>query len=553
MLRFHRHLTYFLDTPLATKLLGRPIYTTFQEPSLAETCAGWIRNCEQSHTQCSNYKYPRIVSNLSIPTGTQPSSLPLEILEITDESVRLVPFGDHDKTKKPPPFATLMCYLGAFKPSFTREQLHEGVRLQDMTRNLQDIITLVRRLGFCYLWETVLCSNDDISWCIDSAKKMLRLEYIANGSLNIVAHVRDPMVDISTARDEPRFPPISLNSQDDPFSFGWLSTDAYCDPQGLNMLRYPDSWKYRLPPTLVYDGMQQISVARRNLVIQMDERETSINSQLYLRCREEVHWEGGRVRPGVMEESALDGWYHTVEEHSRTWSQVDVEGRARVKMALLGNTARHYGKSHPDIFSNYITGLWGSDILRGLLWRAEEAAKERDMDVPSYSWATVSGGVKHMWPSNATLCAEVLETCVSLLQMVDPYFPIVWKGSSLIIRSTLIRIEAATGGASDLQVEDIKIKGPEEGKELRIRYFLDFSGDGGLPKMNLYALKITRRIALLLRLAGTSRIQNARRHSGKGNGLKGLFMERVGIMVVAKADTRAWEALSEPQKPVILV
>jgi hypothetical protein len=178
----------------------------------------------------------------------------------------------------------------------------------------------------------------------------------------------------------------------------------------------------------------------------------------------------------------------------------------------------------------YLAGLWAGDIFRGLLWCVRLAHWRGGFSALSWSWAKFQAiTIKHIWPANATVHAELVDyTCVPI-NPEDP-FGLCQQNGGLIIKSSLLRLEPhewafSTSRGSIESMSDITVKlNTESGDktEFRIRYYLDYIG--GVDPGDIYALKITGRVSLLLQH------DDARKK-----------YIRIGLIIVAKPDAYKWK------------
>jgi hypothetical protein len=400
------------------------------------------------------------------------------------------------------------------------------VRFDDLSPNFRDAVTITRRLGIGYLWIDSLCiiQDDRVDWEINAPRIG---EYFKMATLNIVAGKKDAS-GILVPRIPPRFAPVGVNKLED-MHIGWLGTEAYCDPRGLDVERYPDAWKYQSPPHTRAWTMQEMRLARRNLVFQAEDDWSPhptispqlLTSQVYMQCQQEVRWENGRARQAIRETSA--DWYNLVEEYSGrqlTFESDRLEG--------FSTFAMNHSRISQGECGHYLAGLWAGDLFRGLLWRAQdERHRPSDWLAPSWSWAKGTGKVKHVWPTNGSVVAKAFESSVKPLGH-NPWGRV--QAGHILIQSALVDIEPVNGALTawkgDIEVNVLL----EEGctAVVRIRYFFDhispFDDADTSGQCDMYAFKITRRVALLLKRANFTP----------------SVMERVGLMIVAKPDTRKW-------------
>ncbi|RYP74907.1 hypothetical protein DL771_002691 [Monosporascus sp. 5C6A] len=504
--------------PPAKEILGRPIHSHFRAESVLGQCYSWLENCKMTHPMCKR-------------RDADEPPLPPRVIDVSGEHPRLVAWMEREYGN----YATLTHLWGATVEGVTKttrlmlEQRMQKIPWDALSPTFMDAVTIARAIEVPYLWIDSLCIiQDDVE---DQHCQLPRMEeFYKHATLNIVAGVRDSLTGILLPRNRPRLLPRSIGGEDNIF-FAWLGTEAYCDPRGLIVDRYPDGWKYASPAHRRAWNMQEIRLARRNLVLQYDEVSSpgeieplfGLSSQMYLQCQEEVRWEGGRRRPRESETST--NWYEMVEDYS---------GRLLVRkgdrLPAISSLAKDYERNLRRLGTRgpvkYLAGLWAHDIHRGLLWRADPACEipSQQYVAPSWSWANAGGKVKHIWPPNATVHAETIDYHVDSQFPNDSFHGA--RNGHIIIRSSLLRLEVAERAFDYFSTwtGDITINAHTESfatMDLRIRYFLD---NIVVNNESIYGLQITQRVGLLL-----------------SRGDNGYCYRRVGVMVVAKPDAHKWK------------
>lgn len=452
---------------------------------------------------------------------------PSKILEISEERIRLI-----DNSEGAADIFATLTWLWASTESFTLgpgRHPHIGleIHLGDLPLLLQDVIRVTQALGIRYLWIDYLClSHHDEEERIAEFRKVP--DYFTNAELNIVAGVNGPSTEILFRRLPPKFQPIRLDGTEDVL-IGWLGTEAYNDPRGLRVSSYPDAWKYESPPHLHAWATQEMGLARRNLVLQGDGDSPQdlesicamLTSQLYMQCQEEIRWENGRRRSGIMNRSS--SWYELVEEYSGRNTKWLSD-----RIPAFRQIAFKYSRASGHRCGEFLAGLWSNDLLRGLLWKAEENKPSRGQhSAPSWSWAAVSGRVKHVWPLDATPLASIQEhSSVPITNFVDQDIEVAY----IMVRSLLVEMKPVERKWSS-RTGDIKVDVLHENEHkgnLMIRYALDNFDPETTRDAQLYGIRITHRIGLLLK------------DSAQIDG----DMERAGLFIVAKPDTRRWTSFT---------
>lgn len=502
------------ESPIAGKMLGRPIHLDFGAPGLLDTCAHWLQACEKNHPKCHRYA---------------PSFLPKRVIDVGNDSIRLVEVDTLQENK----YATISRNRGRWmRETMTVTEsigrFKQGIQLDELEPTVRDVITLIRRLCIRYLWIDNLCIVWDSSEGISLQTKKIS-EYYTNAALNIVAGHQSSSISMFTPRDAPRFSPVCINRSESMFA-GWLGTDSYCDPRGLNVGSYPDGWKYQSRLHTNTESMQEMPFARRNLVFQADE-DSLITSQLYMQCQEEVRWENGRTRSGSS--GIFADWYKLVEEYSRRRFVALI-----TRLSNFARIAKYYSHTVQGRCGDHIAGLWYGDLFRGLLWRAEDGEHTRitrkTRKRVTWSWASCPGAVKHVWPSNAIVCAEVLDSSIETYNIDNPCDAN--YDAYIVMRSSLAKFklvnENLTAWTDDVEVNVQTEDEPPIG--IKIRYFIDDFDNLDIGAIDLFSLKITRRVALLLTRANDHWDYNKRAYD---------TMRRVGLMIVAKPDTQKWASV----------
>ncbi|KAK4225941.1 heterokaryon incompatibility protein-domain-containing protein [Podospora fimiseda] len=502
-------------SPLAKTIPGRRINLDTSTPEFLNTCASWVQRCANNHPACVE--------------RTTNSPFPTRVIDVGEEGDMYVRLRESSELPECARYATLSYCWGPVAPLLTTVEnleLHgQGIPLREMPCTFRDAVAITRSLGIRGLWIDALCiiQGKENDWAVEATKMM---DYFGNAVVNIVAGVAQSSSSIRRPRANPLFSPICISPSEDLY-VGWLGTDMYCDPQGLNLGRYPDAWKYQSPPHTRAWVMQEIELARRNIVVQPDDGNWSpesgtllqLSSQLYMQCQEEIRWESGRVRARMVHET--NDWYHLVEVYSGrklAYTSDRLPGISGLATKHCHTTGNQRGE--------YLAGLWRGELLRGLLWYSETESTSND-HAPSWSWASSSSRIRYVWPTDATLCAEVLDCQVSGRHQV--------KGH-VIVRGFLVRI-ASVDTLVSLPTEsgnlDVKIKFQVENgtmSEVRARCFLDDASsreEGPLGSGPRYALRISRRLALLLKQKEDD-----------------TEVKRIGLLIIAKPDVEKLESVT---------
>lgn len=132
------------------------------------------------------------------------------------------------------------------------------------------------------------------------------------------------------------------------------------------------------------------------------------------------------------------------------------------------------------------------------------------------------------------MCAEVLDSSIETYNIDNPCDAN--YDAYIVIRSSLAKFklvnENLTAWTDDVEVNVQTEDEPPIG--IKIRYFIDDFDNLDIGAIDLFSLKITRRVALLLTRANDHWDYNKRAYD---------TMRRVGLMIVAKPDTQKWASV----------
>lgn len=519
---------------------GRPLHWNFKTPSVLALCSSWLRSCQENHRQCSNDDV--------LPT------LPTRVLDVEGDDVRLVISKGHQAR-----YLTLTWRWDTATTSSEIQLLHS--RLEAYQTRIpwdslpsihRDAIAVARTLGVRYLWIDMLCIIQQNNDWTSEASQFGRI--YADATLNIVAGTAGSGRGFLVPRLQPRFLPCRLGGDGsdggEATFLSWAGNDAFCYPRGAVVNQYIDGWRYSSPIHRRGWAMQEMHVAQRNLVFQTDEVMPSspdapsvrLASQLYMQCRHEVRWESGKTRRTdsavTVSDAASDSWsawYRLVETFSRLQMTYYMD-----RLFAMGVMAENHDKTSTVACGQYLAGLWLSDIYRGLLWCADPATPSRPAEwvAPSWSWASVTGKVRHIWPEKATLKAKVV-ACSTSLQTQWLYGNVV--NASVTIEGKLVSLRVPDNTlrtwTDAIVVRIFTGEDEEQARTMHIKYFLDTTSVLTEPSIigALYALRIIRRVGLLLR-----KVESSHTYA------------RVGLFIISKYDADSWVG-DVPQSQVQIV
>lgn len=135
--------------------------------------------------------------------------------------------------------------------------------------------------------------------------------------------------------------------------------------------------------------VQELVLAHRNLIFSAEQiywncQTLSSSESSAVTQRPLLRLKGNNDDEGLTE--VLSRWYRLIETYSGTHVSVLTD-----RFPALRHMA---GYVEQQIHSNYCAGLWQSDLLRGLLWRAKSITVHpqfQEYIAPTWSWAFLNG------------------------------------------------------------------------------------------------------------------------------------------------------------------
>lgn len=291
----------------------------------------------------------------------------------------------------------------------------QGFDESPLTTSHKEALQIARELGFQFVWIDALCiiQDDAADWENESSRMT---ECYRNANLTLVAG--------RSANSSRGFIGTTSTPSMEPLRFeythemhpGQKSYWCICLPRNIDTGPVEErAWCF-----------QEDILSRRSLIFGVD--------QLFIRCQERLYHEAGIVVNHSIHE--FDG--EDLMDLTTFASKCNDPEMAREKMLLqwyriVGQyTARTMFEPH-DVFAalmglakvvqralrcQYLAGLWEDDLVRGLLWQgrgdmfpgagftplrrpAERNTKKPErlglpaIRAPSWSWASVEGGVTH--------------------------------------------------------------------------------------------------------------------------------------------------------------
>ncbi|KAK7960537.1 hypothetical protein PG996_011182 [Apiospora saccharicola] len=367
-----------------------PINLAPASPTSMKLISQWIKKCDIEH-MCG--------------IGDPPSSMPTMLLDVSNaDKVKLieVPATMRDR------YITLSYCWGAARQTVmlneeSKAALVAGISPQEFDRTIRDSITVVRELGYRFLWVDALCIPQD-----DETPKARELSIMndiyRNATFTIVASVandvrdgfldrRRPTIDGATPLPDGQSPyvfktatPVVLlpHSPDELelwYTRAWTLQELLFSGRRLQFRARQTTWVCNCAQTMTQEWDGWIGDKTGGYYDPHDDKGDFYNSIMALLRRHH-----GSPPPAP---TTLADWYTLVEQFSsrRLTYATDrlpaISGIAKEFASLLGD--------------EYVCGLWKSDLAYGLLWSAMPNKLLQSVgtkSMPSWSWASTPGTVE---------------------------------------------------------------------------------------------------------------------------------------------------------------
>jgi len=359
----------------------------------------WLETCKSSHERC---------------TGGSETALPTRVLDVSNNEVRL-----RKTAGKSGSYLTLSHCWG-LEPILTTtpKTLHahlEQVPWDPLPQNFKDAITLIRKLGFKYVWIDSLCiiQGDKQDWEIESS----RMADIYRGSSLTIAATRSPESRGGCFSDRSKAP-LALNSH------------------GFKLVKeIPEIWEPRFfdghdisgeacqywarvafPHELSAEKAVGLPLLKRAWVFQ----ERTLSPRMIHFTPNELYWEcttistcectevtsstNGKTRPnGIKDalhvmttgEARTEPLHGTPQREMWAWQSLVKEYSSLALTQPLDRLPALSGIASLMPEDKYLAGLWHQHLPLQLIWRTYPSSSRRAVPyrAPSWSWASVDSSI----------------------------------------------------------------------------------------------------------------------------------------------------------------
>ncbi|KAF1970944.1 HET-domain-containing protein [Bimuria novae-zelandiae CBS 107.79] len=377
-----------------------PIHSSTDCQPVWDIANEWLRTCRDSHGYCCTTYLDKMLPTRLIQVGGNNSELRLVLSSSLSADAEYATLSHCWGTK---PFLKL-----------TQANLHtllRGIQYESLSKTFQDAVVAARNLGLSYLWIDSLCIVQE-DW-EDWQHEAVKMSHIySNSSLNLAASDSPDGHTGCFFEDRPdvpnvwkvSFPPTGTTPKTKMSSFADdedIPDKVYlwnCITPGTRRvieesLLASRAWTLQerlLPPRTLYFGREQIAwecrtcTAYEGLPDMFDEGIMGLSPENFVWTLEEDE--------PLSHTYNVQLWSDIVEDYSKRKLTFDkdrlvaISGLARILASVYG--------------TEYVAGMWVKDLIRLLIWHKDvsEPLSSRDSQAayraPSWSWASVGGGVK---------------------------------------------------------------------------------------------------------------------------------------------------------------
>lgn len=374
------------DSPIAPHVENRLVHQDPVSRYSISLMKHWINECATNHAECSQLQ----------------QSLPSRVLDLQgQQKVRLVNGAGQQEQYvalshcwgRSPVFTTTKSTLTARKAGFYIDELPQTFR---------DAIVLTRKLGIRYLWIDSLCIiQDDLSDWEKEAAHMADVYTDAYVTISASSAPSDgdgflqkrpsPYVPLALTRPNGEITMVQLLPE---INFPKLPVWSTSDKEPLNSR----AWTF-----------QERYLSRRKLTFSKEE--------LGFECQTLRMEEGSRFTTDAVQAFKVNKLLEMNDElPNRTYFQWrDAVSQYSQRALTKGTDKLPALAGLADVVAKrkkgrYCAGIWEDDMPFGLWWTASDhCSRPKEWRAPSWSWASLTGPVKHDLFAGIAVCAVKLE------------------------------------------------------------------------------------------------------------------------------------------------
>ena len=292
----------------------------------------------------------------------------------------------------------------------TLKPLRQGVAASSLPKTIAQACAVVDKLGYRYLWVDALCIMHDSE--IDSLKEIAQMGRIySEATLNIGATgAREDTLGLGSERNTASLNPSVVYAKDVGVEDGFykvLRSTIWHDLVDSSALS-KRAWAF-----------QERCLAKRTLHFTRNE----LLWECQQMCCSEVFPKGlpatmGTQPGGGPEMEEVEGFNKRVhhQRHGNWHVLVRMYCRGKLtygsdKLLAVGGLARQYMTRNRLRETDYLCGLWRTQLPGCLLWKVEGGRRPTKYRAPSWTWASTDGEVVYpeQGQGSKETCLEVIE------------------------------------------------------------------------------------------------------------------------------------------------
>lgn len=373
-----------------------------------EVARQWLDECSFNHMKCSvndsdNIWKPTHLLDISIKGSKGVQGVKLVDGMFLDPLTEYVTLSHcWGKSKH------IRLHKGTLKP------LRQGVAASSLPKTFAEAAMVAEKLGFRYLWIDALCIMHDSEQSVLQEISQMHKVY-SEATLNIAAtSSREDAAGLIYSRNVMALNPSGVYVKDVGIEDGYykvLRSTIWHDLVDTSPLS-KRAWAF-----------QERCLAKRTLHFTRNE----VLWECQQMCCSEVFPKGLPATMGTPAAAEETEFFNKKVHHQRhgNWSQlVKMFGRGRLsfggdKLLAIAGLARQYMTKNRLRESDYMVGLWRTQLPQALLWRVEGGRRPTKYRAPSWTWASIEGEVG--W-ADATSGGQVgKETCLEIVEVDVKY------------------------------------------------------------------------------------------------------------------------------------
>ncbi|RFU74366.1 hypothetical protein TARUN_7879 [Trichoderma arundinaceum] len=378
----------FTEDPSLQAVLcrGYKLPRTTGDDETLDQAANWLAECRSLHDGCRISDTTFVPNRLLFLGAKRTNSNTINLVENLKNSVPYAALS-HRWTEETPTKCLLTSNLV--------DRGQNGMPIAELPRMMQDVVSVLRRLGIEYIWIDCLCiiQDDEEDWRREAA---LMASVYTNAELTVAASWCDK-VEQSLFRDhsgaqevavdvaEIYGQPIFIRRRKPHFTWSAIESNlvAYTMVEGPEM-----EW-----PLLTRGWVYQEQLLSRRML-------HFTRNELIWECLEATQCECGWYNNNARDEWARQ-WYKQ-PPGSKAWADI-IKGYAKRpltvvtdKLPALAGIAKVIAMQKGYDAREYLCGLWEKELEDSFFWCLSEPPREprSDHHIPTWSWASVSGDVE---------------------------------------------------------------------------------------------------------------------------------------------------------------